>query len=377
MIKIKRPIFKKKFKSIKIKYEYCKGIVSVVLPVYNGEQYINEAIDSVLEQTYKKFELIIVNDGSVDRSGEIAEEYAKKDSRIKVIKTENEKLPNALNRGFSVAKGEFYTWISADNRMLPECLEIMVKELNFNKNADMVIGNMRLINENGERMVNHGWFEFPIGSGNVILPEVTPMLNIIPNNTIGAAFLYRGATNKVLGGYSPNQFMLEDYDYFMQMNSIFVVKHIKEKSPIYEYRMHPSSLTARDDELGITAKRPRLMEFDRVRRESYGKKLYGEIEELLKFCYKEMASEKMFKADGIGEKPCFYLRAYISNSRVYDEETPTYYIEGRDKCVYFHNYKCGVEEKVFFDCLEDMVKFLRIKILCDNLYIMEKEKFQV
>ena len=82
------------------------GLVSVVLPVYNGERYLREALDSVLAQTYRNWELILVDDGSFDQTPEIAREYEERDSRIRVISQENQKLPRALNKGFSLATGE-------------------------------------------------------------------------------------------------------------------------------------------------------------------------------------------------------------------------------------------------------------------------------
>lgn len=244
------------------------GLVSVVLPVYNGERYIREAMDSVLAQTYRSWELIVVDDGSTDQSLAISKEYAEKDSRILVVHQENQKLPKALNRGFSLAKGEFFSWISADNRYLPEFLEEMVAELQRHPKADMVFGNQYLIDDAGNRITGHGWFEFPPGSGAVCFPPATPLLNKVANNTIGAAFLYRAGCDRVLGGYSPNLFLLEDYDYFMRMNSLFRIRHRKGE-PLYEYRFHPDSLTAHDEELSITASRPRLMEFDAYRRRVY------------------------------------------------------------------------------------------------------------
>jgi len=88
----------------------------------------------------------------------------------------------------------------------------------------------------------------------------------VANNTIGAAFLYRAGVDAVLGGYSKNLYLLEDYDYFMRVNSLFRIRHIRERAPIYEYRFHADSLTAHDAELGITARRPQLMRFDALRR---------------------------------------------------------------------------------------------------------------
>lgn len=277
----------KEFKKMKLwlrrRYPFCgadmrcawqRGLISVVLPVYNCEKYIIEAIDAVLTQTYTDLELIIVDDGSTDSSGAIADSYLQKDERVRVIHQKNMKLPTALNNGFAAARGEYLTWTSADNRMLPCCLEILASELTHDRFCDMVFGNMRLIDENGELLRGNGWFELPPLSGSVILPDSTLKLNTHANNTIGAAFLYRAGAAAVLGGYSENKYMLEDYDYFMRMNSLLSIRHILYKKPIYEYRMHSESLTARDEELGITASRPALMDLDAVRRSFYTKNIY-------------------------------------------------------------------------------------------------------
>ena len=243
------------------------GLVSVVLPVYNGADYLSQAVESVINQTYKNFELIIVNDGSADDSGIIAKEYAQNYSNIEYIELEkNKKLPAALNTGFNAARGEFYTWISHDNIMLPECLEIMTNELEKNKNAAMVYGNMRIIDENGKISRGHGWYEFPPMSGNVMLPDSTMELNDVANNTIGAAFLYRAKAAEFIGGYDEHRFGIEDYDYWMRMNEIFDIIHTQNPQPIYLYRFHKNSLTSQDAKLRITADRPKLMSFDKERR---------------------------------------------------------------------------------------------------------------
>ena len=257
---------KKRLHAANIGIGTVPGLTSVVLPVYNGAAYLGEAIDSVLAQTELHWELWIVDDGSCDDSGAIADRYAARDERIRVIHQTNQKLPAALNRGFAAAKGEYYTWLSADNRMLPHCLAALSGALRRHSDWDMVFGNEYLIDENGKRITGHGWFELPTGSGRVCFPPATPLLNTVANNTIGAAFLYRAGVDAVLGGYSQNLYLLEDYDYFMRVNSLFRIRHIKEQAPIYEYRFHADSLTAHDTELGITARRPQLMRFDALRR---------------------------------------------------------------------------------------------------------------
>ncbi len=255
-----------------------KDLVSVVLPVYNGGSLFAKSVESVLAQTYENLELIIVNDGSTDETLEVAREFAQKDKRIRIIDQENQKLPSALSAGFRDAKGEFLTWTSADNIMLPNCLKILVENLKRKPDVAMVFGNMRLINKRGRIKRGHFWFEKPKFSGNVCLPGDVGALNTYANNTIGAAFMYRKSALAVLGDYSRYKTNFEDYDYWMRMNSLLKIEHIDEKEPIYLYRIHDESLTAHDKELGITRNRYKLMVYDDFRRDFYMSVLVWVIE---------------------------------------------------------------------------------------------------
>ncbi len=246
-----------------------KGLVSVVLPVYNGGDILADSIESVLNQSYYNFELIIINDGSKDDTLDIAYHYARQDSRIRVLTQENRKIPRTLSRGFSEAAGEFLTWTSADNIMDQDFLEKMVNELRSDPRTAMVWGNMRLINAKGKKYSKHGWYEYPMGSGNVIFPGDTKELNTYANNTIGAAFMYRKKALEILGCYSSYKHTLEDYDYWMRMNSLLEIRHTSFAKPIYSYRWHDGSLTAKDKELGITRNRYKLMVYDDFRRDFY------------------------------------------------------------------------------------------------------------
>ncbi|WP_372814338.1 glycosyltransferase [Paenibacillus sp.] len=246
-----------------------KDLVSIVLPVYNGEDMVSESIESVLNQTYKKFELIIINDGSKDRTAQIIDEYAALDQRIIVVHQENRKIPKTLSRGFRLAQGEYLTWTSADNVMEPEFLEVLVNELKANPELGMVYANMRLIDEKGELLTNHGWYEESKDPTVVNLPYSTYELNVYPNNTIGAAFMYRAKVAHILEDYSSFKHTLEDYDYWMRVNSLFELAHTNTSKPIYRYRFHDKSLTSQDKELGITANRYKLMVLDDYRRDYY------------------------------------------------------------------------------------------------------------
>lgn len=102
----------------------CK--VSVITPVYKVEKYLGKCIDSILNQSFKDFELIIVDDGSPDSCGKIADEYEKIDSRVKVIHKENGGAPSARNAGIEIAKGEYFYFPDSDDWLDPEYLQELV-----------------------------------------------------------------------------------------------------------------------------------------------------------------------------------------------------------------------------------------------------------
>ncbi len=100
--------------------------ITLILPIFNGEKYISRCIDSVLNQTYKNFELIIINDGSTDKSLNIIKKYAKKDNRIKIINKKNEGVSIARNIGIENSTGDFITFIDADDYLETDALETMI-----------------------------------------------------------------------------------------------------------------------------------------------------------------------------------------------------------------------------------------------------------
>lgn len=104
-------------------------MISIIVPVYNGEQFIGRCIDSILSQTCQDWELILVNDGSRDKSGTICDEYQKKDSRIKVIHQENGGVSRARNRGLEEASGEYLAFVDADDYIVPELLDTALSNM--------------------------------------------------------------------------------------------------------------------------------------------------------------------------------------------------------------------------------------------------------
>lgn len=203
-------------------------LISVVLPVYNGDRFLAESVESVLQQTYKNFELIIVDDCSNDGTEEIIEHYAKIDSRIRVIRNEtNQKLPRSLNIGFRAASGKYYTWTSDDNKYRKDALQKMREELEKHSEYGLIYADMEYINEFGE----------------VIGGLCSDASDIYQYNCVGACFMYRAECRDKLGDYDEKRFLVEDYEYWLRISQHYEVGHMDRA--LYQYRYHRRSLTVR------------------------------------------------------------------------------------------------------------------------------------
>jgi len=180
-------------------------IVTIVLPCYNGAGFLAKSIDSVISQTFTDWELIIVNDCSKDNSLDIMQQYAEKDSRIRIINNEtNLKLPGALNRGFREAKGKYLTWTSHDNRMAPTMLEEFVAYLDANPDKGLVTACYAAFSlTTGEQLYE------------VLHPD--PQVHLPLYNCVCYAFMYRHEVLETVGDYDTTLFLVEDYDYWVRI----------------------------------------------------------------------------------------------------------------------------------------------------------------
>jgi glycosyltransferase involved in cell wall biosynthesis len=120
--------------------------ISIIVPVYNVEEYLGECIDSLIEQTYENVEILLVDDGSTDSSLEICKKYAEINKKIKVTHKENGGLSDARNFGISIAKGEYLMFIDSDDTLEQSACEVLYHALKDN-NADVAIGDLFKENE--------------------------------------------------------------------------------------------------------------------------------------------------------------------------------------------------------------------------------------
>lgn len=115
-------------------------MVSIIIPVYNVEKYIERMLATIVKQTYKSLEIILVDDGSTDSCGKICDEWAKKDNRIVVIHKKNGGLSSARNVGINIARGEYLFFCDSDDYISKNCVEYLYNTI-CNNQADIVVGN--------------------------------------------------------------------------------------------------------------------------------------------------------------------------------------------------------------------------------------------
>lgn len=270
-------------------------LVSIVLPVYNGENNLEESIKSILNQTYEKIELIIVNDCSTDSSEEIILKNKNNDDRIVYIKNNtNLKLPRSLNIGFEMAQGKYYTWTSDDNKYHVDAVETMVSFLEEHNDVGLVYCDFNVIDESGSFCYN---------------VSVREAKELIFRNVIGACFLYRSEIASKIGGYDADLFLVEDYEYWLRifLESTVCPLH----SCLYDYRVHEKSLTAtRKKEIQIALEKLQwkyLKKYERVNIEK--NELYDYFDYII--TTKNKRIERIWKRACFSLKHIGYLRKYF------------------------------------------------------------------
>lgn len=223
-------------------------LVTVIVPVYNVEKYIKECVDSIINQTYKNIEIILVDDGSKDKSGSICNDYKVLDSRIKVIHKENEGLGYARNSGLKIAKGKYVTFIDSDDKVEVELIENLLNGIH-KSNCDTCIGGFKRISDDGVVFFEER-YDVAIYSGSDVYDRLfARMLGSAPDkrDAIRMSVWNVMYSMDIIHEYnvtfpSERKFISEDiiwdseyYKYAKRVNLI--------NSTAYNYRITPGSLT--------------------------------------------------------------------------------------------------------------------------------------
>lgn len=133
-------------------------IISVIVPVYEAEKYLKECIESILNQTFSDLELILVDDGSTDQSGEICDTYKKQDARVRVLHKKNGGVSSARNVGIDVSKGMYLSFVDSDDCLVPDALNTLYNDI-ITHEADISCGLMCSDSEVGRKSLQNGIFE--------------------------------------------------------------------------------------------------------------------------------------------------------------------------------------------------------------------------
>jgi len=185
--------------------------VSVLMSVYNGERFLRDSVESILGQSYTDFEFLILDDNSTDSTWEILQQYAEKDTRIALIRNEqNIGLTRSLNKGLRLARGEYLARQDADDVSLQQRLELRVKFLDAHPKVGVVGSALEIIDENGKVLAQRK----PATADAELRLEM-----LIKNSSLlHTSILARTSLLKELGGYNENIRFAQDYDLWWRLS---------------------------------------------------------------------------------------------------------------------------------------------------------------
>jgi len=209
----------------------CK--VSILVPVFNQETYIKEALKSILNQSFKSFEIIIINDGSTDKTLEIIKSF--KDKRIKIFSTKNKGIISALNYGIEKCTSNIIARFDGDDIMLSERLKIQYDT--FIKKKPILLGSNAYIIDSNSILI--GKSNLPIKKNNIR----SNLLKLAPS-FFHSSVMFNKERIKRLGGYNLNAQYVEDYDLWLSLYKEGVVLNIYK--PLIKYRVHNESISKKN-----------------------------------------------------------------------------------------------------------------------------------
>lgn len=241
--------------------------VSVLIPVYNSENYLAEAIESVLNQSFKEFELVVVDDGSSDNSLNIAKEHALKDKRVKVLHKKNGGRASALNYALGICSGEYLAFLDSDDIMADNRLKIEAEFLDKHKEIDLVYGDMIKFWADGKEelreAVDFDSSDAPLNvmikfynSGRIgeILPHLLYSNSKEGKAILGGSVMVRRRVFDFGIKHDENMGHIEDTDLWLQIiGQGFKVKRIPKV--MFYYRIHSGQISSEREKMVIAGKK--------------------------------------------------------------------------------------------------------------------------
>ena len=227
--------------------------ISVVMPVWNGEHHLREAVESILEQTFPDFELLILDDGSTDATPAILDEYAGRDERVRVIKLDHEGIVVALNRGVAEARTEWIARMDCDDIAHPKRLELQLKALEAHPSAILCYTDVTSFNEAGHRYAAR---RLPMSEAllKTYLCYSPPFVH--------PTVVFAKSAFESVGGYLQEERHAEDFGLWGRL--ITEGEFIGIREPLLKFRIHQDSISKQkaDTQLKI-AKRISAIHCDR------------------------------------------------------------------------------------------------------------------
>ena len=214
-------------------------LISIIVPVYNVEKYLNKCIDSIINQTYRNLEIILVDDGSPDNCGKICDEYAKKDKRIKVIHKKNGGVSSARNKGIENASGYWISFVDADDWIEKDYIKILV---NNKEDADIVLCGYNRVNKNKIEKVNGNGEKLIYNSKEYLIKTLNPQTGI---GFINMKLIKKKCIERIR--FDENLKVGEDAFFNIQI-SPNIKKAVFIKKAVYNYRINNDSVVKKYDE---------------------------------------------------------------------------------------------------------------------------------
>ena len=210
-------------------------LVSVVIPVYNSETYLEECLNSVISQTYQNIEIIVIDDGSTDSSPDILKKYS---DRVNVFSQKNNGLASALNLGISKMKGHWFKWFSPDDVMYPYTIETLVDEAKKLSDDTIIYSNWNIMDDTGNiirEFHESNYDELSDFDYNIRLLD-GQQINV--NTTLIPSHLFEKVSIREL-----NDPVAIDYDFFLYSALLHGTKFHLISKPLVKYRIHSDQLS--------------------------------------------------------------------------------------------------------------------------------------
>ena len=204
--------------------------ISVVMTVYNRELYLAKAIESVLAQTRRDFELLVWDDGSTDSSLAISQSYAKQDERIRVVSAEHQGQGHALRAAFAAACGIYIGQVDSDDFLASTALEETTALLDVYSEVGLVYTDYVVINEKGQILGAGERCRIPYSKEQLLV-----------NFMIFHFRMIRRSAYEQVGGIDASFESIEDYELCLRLSEVIEIQHIKK--PLYYYRVHDKNLS--------------------------------------------------------------------------------------------------------------------------------------